>query len=305
MFRNANAIARDFTKSVVMSRRTVSGTCSAGNGAFVVVNAEGWIVTAAHVILQINELVGQEQAYLSHKQNEADIRADTALPEKERRAKLQALGKLAPESTARAAVWFGDPATGQAIGSSLEQIVIFEAVDLAVAKLAGFNAGLVPRFPKFKSPGADFAPGASLCKLGFPFFSGKPVWDDAANSFHYPPGALDTTYFPMEGIFTRSQQVVPVDATGIPVPTPFVLEVIETSSPGLKGQSGGPMFDTEGNVWALQCQTSHSALGFSPLVEVNGKKTVEHQFINMGMGPSSQTIMAAMASLGIKFEVAP
>ena len=67
--------------------------------------------------------------------------------------------------------------------------------------------------------------------------------------------------------------------------------LLETSSPGLRGQSGGPIFDTDGRVWALQSRTTHLPLGFSPEVEVNGKEVTEHQFLNVGWGVHSETII--------------
>lgn len=299
MFRNANTMARGFTRPVIMSRMNVAGACSASIGAFVVINDEGWIVTAAHILDQVIGLSHEERKFLDHRQKEKDIRADANLDEKMRRKQLQALGKLPAEDTARASAWFAG------VGDGLEQITRVAAVDLGVAHLTNFQSEVVPQYPKFKANGPDFTPGASLCKLGFPFYQGHPSWDDAAGAFAYPPGALDACCFPIEGIFTRTQQVILQDAHGNPIQTPFPLEFLETSTPGLKGQSGGPIFDVDGTIWALQCQTSHTPLGFSPPVEVNGKKTVEHQFINMGMGPSSKTITAVLTDLGVRFDLAP
>jgi hypothetical protein len=34
------------------------------------------------------------------------------------------------------------------------------------------------------------------------------------------------------------------------------------STPGLRGQSGGPAFDIDGKVWGVQCKTSHLDLDF-------------------------------------------
>jgi hypothetical protein len=59
---------------------------------------------------------------------------------------------------------------------------------------------------------------------------------------------------------------------------------LETSSPGLGGQSGGPIFDEHGTIWAIQSRTIHLELGFSPSVTTNGRTTVEHQFLNLGLG---------------------
>lgn len=299
MFRNANAIARSFTRPVIMSRMTVAGDCSANAGAFVVVNDEGWIVTAGHILDLILEMNREEQKFLAHQANEKTIRADASLDEKARRKQLQALGKLPSAGTARASAWFAE------VGDGVEHITRVAAIDLGVARLTNFDKSAIPQYPKFKSDGPDFIPGASLCKLGYPFYQGRPTWDPALGAFTYPAGALNACCFPIDGIFTRLQQVIAEDAAGKPIASPFPLEFLETSTPGLKGQSGGPIFDVEGNVWALQCLTAHAPLGFSPPVEVNGKKTVEHQFINMGMGPSAKSITGVLTDLGVKFDTSP
>lgn len=298
MFRNANTLAREFTRPVIMSRMTVAGACSASIGAFVVVNSDGWIVTAAHILDHILAMAHEEQEYLDHLHAESEIRANATLDEKSRRKQLQALGKLRPDGTARASAWFAG------VGDSLEQITRISAVDLGVAKLKNFVSAHVPSYPKFKADGPDRIPGASLCKLGFPFYQGRPSWDEVAGAFRYPPEDLSPCCFPIEGIFTRIQQVVPQDTEGNVISSPFPLEYLETSTPGLKGQSGGPIFDVHGTIWALQCLTTHIPLGFSPPVTINGKQTVEHQFINLGMGPSAKTITAVLTDLGINFDTA-
>ena len=298
MFRSANTLARAFTRPVIMSRMTVSGACSASIGAFVVVNSDGWVVTASHILDHILTMYREEHEYLDHRRRESEIRADTSLDEKSRRKQLQALGKLQPDRTARASAWFGGA------GDSLEQITRISAVDLGIAKLKNFESTHIPSYPKFKADGPDCVPGASLCKLGFPFNQARPSWDDAAEAFRYPPEDLSPCCFPIEGIFTRTQQVVPQDAEGNAISSPFPLEYLETSTPGLKGQSGGPIFDVNGTIWALQCLTTHIPLGFSPPVTINGKQSVEHQFINLGMGPSAKTITAVLTDLGISFDSA-
>jgi hypothetical protein len=55
---------------------------------------------------------------------------------------------------------------------------------------------------------------------------------------------------------------------------PFPLKWIETSSPGLKGQSGGPLLDERGTIWGVQSNTFSYNLGFSPQVprEIQAKK---------------------------------
>jgi hypothetical protein len=104
--------------------------------------------------------------------------------------------------------------------------------------------------------------------------------------------------FPIDGIFTRIINVVPGGAP----PLPFPLQWIETSIPGLRGQSGGPIFDVHGNIWAIQTSTEHLPLGFDPPVPDNPARR-EHQFLNVGRGVSAVTIIGLLNELGIAYEM--
>jgi hypothetical protein len=83
----------------------------------------------------------------------------------------------------------------------------------------------------------------------------------------------------------------------------FPVSFVETSSPGLRGQSGGPTFDVEGNIWAIQSQTRHLPLGFSPEIKDGGQNHKEHQFLNVGMGTHVETLLGLFKLIGIKHSV--
>jgi hypothetical protein len=78
---------------------------------------------------------------------------------------------------------------------------------------------------------------------------------------------------------------------------------VETSSPGLRGQSGGPIYDREGKLYAMQVQTAHMPLGFQPTAEYDGKRVIENQFINIGNGVHVKTIIAMLKDRNIRFQV--
>ena len=80
---------------------------------------------------------------------------------------------------------------------------------------------------------------------------------------------------------------------------------IEVSTPGLRGQSGGPVFDTEGRVCGIQSHTSSLPLGFSPKIEHGGHKTVENQFINVGFASHVKEVLDLLRDNGIRVTVAP
>ena len=107
--------------------------------------------------------------------------------------------------------------------------------------------------------------------------------------------------FPLEGIYTRT--VTYADPTGnIKIP----LKQIETSSPGLRGQSGGPTFDTHGTIWAIQSQTRHYPLGFGDNANGLSHKAAEHlqnQYLNVGLGVHSETIIEFCKSNNIQIHI--
>jgi hypothetical protein len=78
---------------------------------------------------------------------------------------------------------------------------------------------------------------------------------------------------------------------------------IETSSPGLRGQSGGPTFDINGTIWAIQSQTHHMKLGFGD--NQKQSKELEHlkyQYLNVGWGTHALTITSFLTENKISFQ---
>lgn len=177
MFQKAYAIASKFTRPIVLSRKTIAGNCSSSIGTYVVINDEGWIVTAYHVAETIAKMIADEKKVRDRELQEAQIRSDPALDKRTRQKKLAALGHPARDDTDRASAWWGmDNVT-------VPEFQTFPAMDLAVGKLEPFDKNWVPAYPKFKDPTKNFQPGTSLCKLGFPFHQIVPTWESANNRF--------------------------------------------------------------------------------------------------------------------------
>lgn len=290
MFREAIATARQFTAPVVLSRISAGGKCASSIGAFVVVNTDGWIVTAAHILEQLSEMVKQSDETKALRAKKQEIEADNSLSGNQKKKAIARLGRPHPDSTVHCSSWWGKD------GHQLVDARAIGLIDLGVGRLTPFDPSWVPVYPVFKDPTKDYEPGTSLCKLGFPFHSITPTYDPTADTFRLPPGAVPLPMFPMDGIFTRVAEIV-VD--GAP-PPPFPLQWLETSSPGLRGQSGGPIFDAKGTIWGIQVNTGHYPLGFNP--PVPGKPNEkEYQFLNVGRGVHAQTILSFFESQGITY----
>jgi hypothetical protein len=74
MFARAIEIARKFTFPIIISHRKINGKCSAGIGACIIINEDGWFITAFHIINEILKLkkVREEYIQLITKRKEID-----------------------------------------------------------------------------------------------------------------------------------------------------------------------------------------------------------------------------------------
>lgn len=290
MFSHAIALAGEYTRPIIVTKRTEDQTVSCGMATFIVINESGWILTAAHVVQ--DALVAQQHK-VERDKYQSDILAINSNPQYSPGKKKHEIGQLNKnwEWITHFSMWWAID------GITAEVLHIDGLTDLALAKLIGPTDKLqVKAFPIFANPSNPIQQGTSLCRLGFPFHYVKALFDSATEKFSIPD-LPPLARFPNDGIFTRNMMLV--DNT-----TKQQVHFIETSSPGLRGQSGGPIFDTKGNVWALQSRTSHLALGFTPKVKHDGKESVEHQIMNVGLGVYVSHIRDIFSKFDVKFQSA-
>ncbi len=289
MFAKAYQIASKYTFPVIVLARYFDTSIEAGVGSFVFVNDEGWFLTAAHIFNFQETQASQMPEIQTYTQKHASIIAETQ-SNPEEQAKQFAHLHYNPKWISNTSLWWGFDAL------MIEEVHFLKENDLALGKLKNFNSSMCADFPVFKHPG--FLPHArSLCKLGFPFHEIKADFNNEGNNFSIQEGVLPIPRFPLEGIFTRN-----VDA-GLSQDKQYNIKYIETSSPGLKGQSGGPIFDDNGQLWAIQSQTVHIPLGFSPSLNVNGAMVQENQFLNVGYGVHIETILKFMDTHKVKYQL--
>jgi len=290
MLSEAFASATKYTRPLIMLKRLHGGEVVAGMGTFFLVNPEGWAITAAHVLkdyLQANVDRVEIEVY---KQACARIDQDSSLTEGKKRHQRNQLHQKSDWVT-NLSPWFG------ANGVDIEgQIHFDQMADLACFRLKNTEALNVTGFPVFAGPAKTLMQGMTMCRLGFPFSEISATFDTNTQKFDVPPIAA-IPMFPNEGILTRTQimrdEVANRDVL-----------FIETSNPGLRGQSGGPIFDRFGIVWAVQSSTSSLPLGFAPIAMQGSKKVIEHQFIHVGRGAHVQHIVELMRQRNVAFQVA-
>ena len=298
MFAKAYPIAGGFTLPVVISSRLGNHDCNSVIGACVVVNRDGWVLTVAHLMKEIQR---QQNSVLQHRTHGDDVREleqDIVSDRAYRKKKVRTFHAPSKSAVKNHSVWWGRD------GAQLRDMTMMPAADLALGRLEPFDPASVAHYPVFKNPAHGYAPGRSLCRFGFPFHEIKPTFDAQKNAFVLPQGAVPLPLFPLEGIFTR---VVLAPLPGEEQNKPGEQgKFIETSSPGLAGQSGGPIVDTDGVVWALQSHTRHYSLGFSPRVPSRrkGVEQKEHQFLNVGLGVHAELILHFLKRQGVEHRVA-
>lgn len=286
MFSKAYEIAKKYTLPLVVTLRFFDKTIEGGLGSFIILNEDGWLMTAAHnfgASIAFNQHQKEIQEYNDKVQK---INGNKQLKVGKKRALLKAIKPNKKWVTNFAILLSGKPI-------KIEEYYIYGKHDIAffrINKTAIKNQNI---FPKIINP-TKIKSGSSLCKLGFPFVEFTPSFNDTNNQFELPKNLLPLPLFPIEGLYTRNL-LDGKEEGGVDV------KYLETSSPGLKGQSGGPIFDTEGNIYAVQSKNVTIPLGFTGSVKVKGKTVEENQFINVGIGVHPETLKYFLDKHNIKY----
>ena len=289
MFSKAVPVAAGFTRPMVISSRTTQGACSSTIGAYVVVNREGWILTAGHLLDIVRQHQESARRYQGYRGNVVEFHRDVAADKRFRKRGVRTFHRPGASSVRNHSVWWGVD------GARLVEARLAPAADLALGRIEPFDPASVPRFPVFKDPSHGYEPGRSLCKLGFPLHHIEPEYDEKTDTFRLPEGSVPLPAFPLEGMFTRVVHTRAPGGGGEGEPGPF----IETSTPTLIGQMGGPVFDAEAVVWGIQSHTMHHPLGFHPQVPGGPPGQVEHQFLNTGLAVHASVIRGLLDAEGI------
>jgi hypothetical protein len=289
MFADAYEKASTFTHPIVVAARHFDGAVECSLGAFVILNPDGWAITAAH-LFTVNLAFQQHSKEIAEYDKQiAAIEQDNRLSAKQKRQRIRRV-KSNPKWITNSSLWLGQD------GIRCKETIILPEADLAAARLEPFEPKAIAGYPVLKDP-SNLRCGTSLCRLGYPFYRIEATYHEETGSFELAPGTLPVPRFPIEGIYTRTVVV------GKSKDGKYEIKFLETSSPGLRGQSGGPIFDTNGTVWAIQSRTMHFPLGFSPKVKKNRHEVEENQFLNVGWGVHPEVIIGFLENNNIKFQL--
>ena len=289
MFSNAYDTVKNFTRPVIFSRRFHDGRVSSGCGTFIVVNSDGWIATAAHIIGELKLYETHMPEVADYNAQKAAIEADSGLKPSQKRKRVARLNAN-PKWVINQAIMWGSPK------SVLVETYVDRLADLAIGRLEPFDPKGIEGYPTFKDPSQPMPYGTSLCRLGYPFHEIRASFDEATSQFQLDPSVFPIPRFPNDGIHTRVVVVAAQDGSR-------TVKFIETSSPGLMGQSGGPVFDQHGHIWAIQSSTHCLPLGFSPSVQAGNQRIVEHQFMHLGRCSHVEELIRMMKENKVAFNL--
>lgn len=262
----------NYTRPIHTIMRTYGGKqIVAGAGTLFFVNNLGYALTCKHIVEMLLASEEINKNYASFKAERDRLPKDAKY--KSNLKGLELKYKYSPESIIQIKITFVDT-IDQMSGFTVH---LHPTLDLAILKLNDFTKVMYSDVAVFKKNGVDIKQGETLCRLGFPFpeftnFKYNETTDDiewtAAGIMHSP-------IFPIDGMVTRF------------LAEPSGIFGIELSTPGLKGQSGGPLFNRAGVVYGMQSSTKHLHLGFDLIdteIMINNKvkKVTDYSFIHLG-----------------------
>jgi hypothetical protein len=294
MFERAIEKMLAFTRPIHTISRTYGGLVSPGTSTLFFVNDMGVAVTCKHVVSLVPSAENMNREFAKFKEERKQLANDGKY--KRNLNGLELKYKYNNETTVQLKNMFMN------CFDKIEQIVyhVHPTLDLAIMEFKGFNKILYNSHATFLKDGKSMRQGMSLCRIGFPFpefnnFRHDPASDDIEFTSE---GITSSPSFPIDGIITRFVG----DTSG-------KISGIEMSTPGLRGQSGGPLFDGDGLIYGMQHETHHLYLGFDikekEIISGGKKNKVSNfPFLHVGRCIHSEEIKAFLTQHKISFSEA-
>ncbi len=281
MFINAIKTNKEYTRPLYGGIKLLgSDNIISSISTYIVVNDEGWILTCKHVAEQIINSENLKDLFTEYK---------TIQNEKELQRFKQKYGITNDDIISQINIF-----VNTFEGGHISKIILSKDLDIALIKWEDFENISVTEYPKFSNSTPEI--GQSVCKLGFAFIKDDYFYYDSTSKEikKYKEKDLNVPFFPLDGIVTRHVNVSDKENA-----------MFETSTPGIRGQSGGPIFDESGTILGMQSATRHLDLMF----DINGtckrglniEEVHEKQFINLGIAISSKELTAFMDANNVKY----
>ena len=295
MFEPAIEKILQFTRPLHSISRTYGGLILPGTSTFFFVNGKGVAITCKHVMNLIPAADEINRTFLHFKEERERIAKDGKY--KRNLQGLETKYKYHPDTTVQLKNNFLN------CFDKIEEITCHAhpTIDLAILEFKGFSKIYYDSYARFVKDSSKIKQGKNLCRIGFPFpefnnFKHNPDIDDIEWT---NTGNPNSPSFPIDGIVTRF----------VADPSTNSIIGIEMSTPGLKGQSGGPLFDTDGNIYGMQSATNHLHLGFDirdkEIIQDGRKgKVSNYPFLHVGICVHVDRIKEFLAQHHIDFSEA-
>ncbi len=242
-----------------------------GSATLFFVNSDGWALTCAHVAKNLIDGSKIAEKFEAFKSERTDIPTGknqrNAINQLERKYGFKP-GDIVELHTQIVDCVEGNPNI---------DIKIHGSLDLALLHFKNVKRIVCENFPRFGRDSSELKQGMSICRLGYPFpeFSNYG-YNELTDSIGWTnQGQEFTPRFPIDGMLTRHV----ADTSG-------KIIAFELSTPGIRGQSGGPAFGVDGRVWGMQSLTRHLDLDFDIDVEVQRgskvKRVQDSAFLHVG-----------------------
>ena len=257
-----------------------------GIGTMMILNENGDILTCKHIAEQF---LISEQLKRSFKEISRELELAKNSSERKKIEKKYNLKKDTLVLSEINVLFINNDANG----NSTFDIILHDNLDMAIIRPR--NAKIkIDNYPVFSKNIPE--QGQSICRIGFAF----PEYDIYKYSNNLKSivikekSKLAFPVFPNDGIVTRH---IVDDENHI--------YAFETSSPGLRGQSGGPIFGPDGLVYGMQYMTKHLDLNFdvNKVVKrgIKDKQINYTPFINLGAGITSVEIIKFLENNKVKY----
>jgi Trypsin-like peptidase domain len=292
MFVNAIEEVGKFTRPVYTISRLYNETViNPGAATIFFVNENGIAVTCKHVI----DLIGSRQNINAHYSN--FIKEKTAIGKNQHNKRITELAakyNYKSDSIIQLNEMF--------VGVTNEKTLSYRWInhpkyDLSIIIFDNFKNPAYQSHAVFLKDTSVLKQGKNLCRLGYPFPEFTNFrYNESADMIEWTTtGKIETPRFPIDGMLTRHLGNENGKIIGL-----------EISTPGLRGQSGGPLFDERGSVCGMQSSTSHLHLGFDMknFEYRTGSKTINvtnQPFLHVGHCVHADVIKEFLAENNIKF----
>lgn len=261
-----------------------------GSATIFFVNDKGYAITCKHVVDMLMNAENINRSFAAFKQERNTIINDNKFKAALRGLELKY--KYNPDTVIQVKNNFVDCVDTMSGFTCTPH----PTLDLAIIKFNDYNQLYYQDHARFLKDPSGIKQGKFLCRLGFPFpeFTNY-TFNAATDDIEWTnQGIRNSPQFPIEGMVTRFL----AEQNG--------LYGIELSTPGLRGQSGGPLFDEKGTIYGMQFSTKHLHLGFDlvdkEIMVNNGvKKVSDYSFLHLGQCIHVETIKAFLREHKVEF----